>query len=409
MAVHPAKRLWNSRFILLASGNFFMAIGFYFLIPTLPVYVVDVLDAAPGEAGLVLAIYTVSALLIRPFAGIALDTWGRKWLYIVSFAVFTATTAFYPLMGSFILLLLLRFFHGFSWGTTTTAGMTLAVDVIPPAKRGRGIGYFGISFTLSMAIAPFLALLILEAMGYLSMFLFATLFSAIGLILILCIRYPVFFKPAKNPKWRLSRFIEPHGIPVSIPLALFGTTYGGVFSFIALFNTDLGFDLAGTYFLILAAGVTLSRLFSGQIMDRYGPTHLMVGGFILNIVGFGILGGITTIYGFLISAFLIGIGAGILIPTLQAMGNNLVPVERRGAINATLITAFDLGIGVGSLGLGYLAEMVGFDGMYLICTLILVLALGYYLIHTNRFYLSGHQEILSRETARQGVAETPPP
>ena len=384
--------LWNRSFILLAFGNLMMAIGFYFLIPTLPIYVVEELHAKPSDVGYILAIYTVSALIIRPFTGIALDTWGRKWIFLISLLVFTLTIAVYPLMSSFLFLLALRFFHGFSWGVTTTSSMTVVVDVIPPDKRGRGIGYFGISFTLSMAIAPVLALVILEATGYLTMFMTAALFSFCGLVLVTFVRYPVFKGKREKVRYTWKQFIEPRGVPISIPLALFGAAYGGVFSFITLFDKDLGLELAGTFFIILAGGVTISRLFAGQILDRYGPTYIMMTGFILSIIGFFILGWFTSPAGFLISAILIGIGAGILIPTLMAMGNNIVDFKRRGAINATLITAFDLGIGAGSLGLGFLSELIGFPGMYLISTLILFVALTYYFAHTNGFYLKRYNK-----------------
>ena len=372
---------------MLAIGNLLMATGFYFLIPTLPVYVVEVLHAKTSDVGYILAAYTVSALIIRPFTGIALDTWGRKWIYLVALLVFTLTILLYPLILTFSLLLVLRFFHGFSWGVTTTAGMTVVVDVIPPQKRGRGIGYFGISFTLAMAIAPVLALLILETWGYFQMFYIAALFSFCGLLMVMFVRYPVIQPRKEKARITWKRFIEPKGVPISIPMALFGVTYGGVVSFITLYDKELGLAQAGAFFLILAGGVFISRLFAGQIFDRYGPTSLMIGGFLVNISGLLFLGLLLNVTGFLIAAGLIGMGAGILMPTLQTMVNNVVTVHRRGAANATLITAFDLGIGLGSLGLGYLSEWIGFDGMYLVCMSITVLAVIYYFVHVMEFYV----------------------
>lgn len=386
MPSQPHGQLWNSSFILLAIGNLLMATGFYFLIPTLPVYVVDVLHAKNSDVGYILAAYTVSALMIRPFIGIALDTYGRKWIYIISFLLFTLTILLYPLVLTFGLLLALRFFHGFSWGATTTAGMTVVVDVIPPHRRGRGIGYFGISYTLAMAVAPVLALTILGAWGYLEMFWIAALFSFSGLMMIFFVRFPVIRSQPEDRRLTWSRFIEPKAVPISIPMALFGTTYGGVVSFITLYDKELGLAQAGAFFLILAGGVTLSRLFAGQIFDRSGPTCLMLGGFAVNIVGLLFLALMQDLTGFLVAAGFIGMGVGILMPTLQTMVNNVVTVRRRGAANATLITAFDLGIGLGSLGLGYLSDWIGFDGMYLVCMAIMGLAMIHYFWRVKGFY-----------------------
>jgi MFS family permease len=386
MASPSHGKLWSSSFFLLAIGNLLMATGFYFLIPTLPIYVVDVLNAKASDVGYILAAYTVSALIIRPFVGIALDTWGRKWIYLISLLVFTLTILLYPLILTFGILLLVRFFHGFSWGATTTSGMTVLVDIIPPQKRGRGIGYFGISFTLAMAVAPVLALFILETWGYFEMFYIAALFSFCGLIMVSFVRYPVFQTQQVKTRVTWDRFIEPKGIPISIPMALFGTTYGGVVSFITLYDKELGLAQAGTFFLILAGGVTISRLFAGQVFDKNGPTLLMIGGFIVNIAGLLFLGLLQNITGFLVSAGLIGLGVGIMMPTLQTMVNNVVTVQRRGAANATLITAFDLGIGLGSLGLGYLSEWIGFSWMFIVCMGLTVISVIYYFSHVMGFY-----------------------
>jgi len=386
MTAQPQRQLWNTSFILLAIGNLMMATGFYFLIPTLPVYVMDVLHAKTSDVGYVLAAYTISALIIRPFVGIALDTWGRKWIYLISLLVFTLTILLYPFILSFSLLLAVRFFHGFSWGATTTSGMTVVVDVIPPQKRGQGIGYFGLSFTLAMAIAPVLALTVLTTWGYISMFHTAALFSLLGFLLMIFVRYPVFQPGKEKTKITWQRFVEPKSLLVSIPMLLFGLAYGGVISFITLFDKQQGLSHAGTFFVILAIGVTVSRLFAGRIFDKYGPTLLMVTGFVSSIAGYLFLGLLLNLTGFLVAAWLIGFGVGILMPTLQTMVNNLVTVYRRGAANATLTTAWDLGIGLGSLGLGYLSDVIGFDGMFLVCMMILVVALIHYLVHVRRFY-----------------------
>lgn len=392
MAHLSAMPLWNRSFILLSVGNLLMATGFYFLIPTLPTFAVEVLKAGTSEVGYVLAAYTVSALMIRPFTGIALDTWGRKKIYLISLLVFTVTILFYPVVTSFGLLLLLRFFHGFSWGVTSTSGMTVVVDVIPPLKRGRGIGYFGISFTLAMAVAPLIALTVLRYWDYHTMFHLAAAFSLSGLILVLFVRYPLFRPPAEKLKLTWKRFIEPKALPISVPMALFGIAYGGIVSFITLFDKELDLAKAGTFFLILAFGVTISRLFAGQIFDRHGPTHLMLGGFLSYIAGLLFLSLMLNLWGFLIAAGFIGIGVGILMPTLQTMVNNVVKVHRRGAANATLITAFDLGIGLGSLALGYLAELIGFIEMYLVSAGILVAALWHYFWHVRTFYRTNRDE-----------------
>ena len=113
----------------------------------------------------------------------------------------------------------------------------------------------------------------------------------------------------------------------------------------------------------------------------------MITGFIVTILGFLVLSLLHHTGFFLLSAFLIGMGSGILMPSLQTMVNNVVGMERRGAANATITTAFDLGIGMGSLSLGFLSELIGLAGMYLSCTIVLAAALIYFVTHVHDYYV----------------------
>lgn len=386
MSADSLGKLWDKNFILLALGNLFMVIGFYFLMPTLPVYVVDVLGAHKHDVGYILAAYTISALIIRPFTGMAIDIWGRKWIYIGSFALFSLILGIYPWMHSFALLLLLRFIHGFAWGINTTSGSTSVVDIIPVQKRGRGIGYFGMSFTIAMALGPLIALYILALSGFTMMFITASLFSFAGLIMILFVKFPKINLHAGPMRITWDRFIEKTSVPVAIPQILFGMTYGSVISFITLFAKEANLDETGQFFLFIAIGIFLSRMISGHIFDSRGPHLLMIAGFGISIAGFFLLAFFQTPLGFLIAAFFIGVGSGILMPTMQTMVNNMVGIDRRGAANATISTSFDLGIGMGSLLLGFLAEAIGLTNMYLSCTILLTGGLAFYLLYVNRFY-----------------------
>jgi len=398
MSADSAGKLWNRSFILLALGNLFMVIGFYFLMPTLPVYVVDIIGAHKHDVGYILAAYTISALIIRPFTGMAIDIWGRKWIYIGSFALFSLILGIYPLMHSLAMLLLLRFIHGFAWGITTTSGSTSVVDIIPVQKRGRGIGYFGMSFTISMALGPLIALYILALSGFTTMFITAAMFAFIGLIMIFFVKFPKTHLHTGPIRITGDRFIEKTSMPVAIPQILFGMTYGSVISFITLFAKEINIDKTGQFFIIIAIGIFLSRLFTGQIFDSRGPYLLMIAGFVISIVGFFLLALLQTTFGFLISAFFIGIGSGILMPTIQTMVNNMVGITRRGAANATISTAFDLGIGMGSLLLGFLSEIIGLANMYLSCTILLLGGLAFYLLYVNRFYNFKRLNLITKTT-----------
>jgi len=382
--LNPDK-LWTKDFILLGLASLLMSTGFYFLMPTLPIYIVDKLHAHKGQVGYVLAAYTLSALIIRPFTGYVVDRVGRKWVFIISFLLFALTLGIYPLASTFMLLLFLRFFHGFLWGITGTSGATLIVDVIPPAKRGHGIGIYGLSMTIAMAVGPVLALTIMGKNNYNAMF-FSSMFVALaGFMVLMFVKYPR-FESRNNGSFTFKNIVEAKVLPMALVQLLFGTTYGGIISFITLYAKDINIQQASPFFFIIAVGIFISRLWSGKIFDIRGPKQLVTAGILLLIAGFLILSLVKNIWGYYSSAFFIGLGSGIIMPTFQAMANNVVDKSRRGAANATIITAFDLGIGLGSVLLGFLSEQISLGSTYLSCTLILAFAFFYFRFKAYSFY-----------------------
>jgi MFS family permease len=239
-----------------------------------------------------------------------------------------------------------------------------------------------------MAIGPMIALFILSSYGFSSMFAAAGIIAFIGFVMILFVKFPVFIPPKEKNGFSWTRFIEKSSLLICAPQLLFGMTYGGVVSFIILYGKEMDLLLAGPFFIIIACGIFISRMFAGHIFDKMGPYWLIISGFGSAIAGFLLLSLMQNPAGFLLSAFLIGLGSGILMPTFTTMVNNIVTSERRGAANATISTAFDLGIGMGALVLGLLSEGIGLANMYLFCTILLTGGLAFYLLFVHKYYLA---------------------
>jgi len=363
-----------------------MAIAFYFMLPVLPVYLEDVIGAGKGEIGIVLAFYTIAALIIRLFAGWAIDTYGRKRIYLASYILFSLLFIGYPFAFSIILFMLLRFVHGLTWGALTTTSSTLAVDIIPTARRGEGIGFFGLSMTIGMATGPLIAILIAGDSRYFTLFISAIVITMLGITLALLVKYPSFNIKRIPTKISVKKLIAKPAIPISLNMMLIMSTYGGILSFIALYAKEIGISNSGPFFLVLAIGIGFSRIGSGKFFDRNGPILVTVIGCLLLIAGFPILALYANAFGFHIAALIIGLGFGIIMPTFQAMINNVVPQERRGAANSTFLTSFDLGIGIGMVGTGVLSEWLGFKTTFLISSVVNLVALFYFMVYSSRHY-----------------------
>lgn len=131
------NKVWTTNFILLVLGNFLLSISFYFLITVLPVYLVDEIHFSKSDAGIILSAYIFTAVLVRPFVGPLIDTYGRKTIYLSALTLFAILFPAYAITVSYIPLVSLRILHGVSWGILTTAGNTLAMDLLPEEKKGK--------------------------------------------------------------------------------------------------------------------------------------------------------------------------------------------------------------------------------------------------------------------------------
>jgi len=380
------NKLWTRDFTLITVANLLMAIAFYFLLPTLPLYLKDKLNATPSQIGLVLSFYTISALIIRPFVGYAIDTFGRKLIYLISFVVFSTLFLGYTIATSILLMIIVRFIHGLTWGSLSTSGSTIAVDMIPASRRGEGISFFGLSMTIAMAIGPMIALSILGQTSYILVFVIASCISIFGLLLAQIIRFPSYSVPLERQRITLGRLIEKKSLVPSLNVLIITINYGTILSFSALYGKEVGVNNSGLFFLLLAIGIGVSRFFSGNIFDKIGPFRILVIGMILLILGFPILFIIPNPIGYHTAGVVIGLGFGIIMPTFQAMVNNLVPPERRGAANSTYFTSFDLGIGIGMILSGVIAEKIGLGKTFLVCSGFVFVALLIFLSFTNKFY-----------------------
>ena len=374
------NKLWTKDFTLITMANLLMAIAFYFMVPVLPVFLSDNFSATESQIGLVLSFYTIAALLIRPFAGYALDVMGRFSIYVGSLLVFSAVFFGYVWATSILFVLMLRFMHGLTWGAMSTAGSTIAVDLVPEKRRGEGIGIFGLSMTIAMAIGPLIAIAITGDSNYKRLFYSAAGFSFFGLVLALFVRVPKIASVKR--KFKMSSLIEKKSLPVSLNVFLVTIPYGGIISFIALYGRSIGIDSSGLFFLLIAVGIAISRILSGKSFDKVGPKKICVLGLVLLIAGLSFLAFNKSFFGYHFSALVLGFGFGIIMATFQAIANHNIKAEKRGAANSTYLTFFDSGIGFGMLLVGYLVQVIDYSGAFMLCGVIELLALIVFVFHT---------------------------
>ncbi len=381
------SKLWNTNFTLLTISNFLMCSAYYSLISTLPVYVSKVLHAPHSIVGLVLSAYAVAAILIRPFTGFGLDYFGRKTIFIASLLVYGLIFNAYILATTVTIMLILRFAHGLTWGLTTTSNTTLAGDIIPAEKRGEGFGLFGVSTTVGMALGPPIGIFILQHSGYNAMFITGFVFSIISMIMAGLIKYPVYQPLPRNRQFKWKNLFEVSTVIPSVNLLIIGLSYGGLISFIALFGKEIGVQNPSGFFLVFALGIITSRFSAGKAVDRNGPRLVILICLSLLIVGYPLLALLRNAWGFYSAALILGFGNGVVWPTFQAMVNNIVPSNRRGAANSTLFIAMDLGMGLGMISAGMISQTYSISTAFLCCSAYCAAGLILFRLFTLKYYL----------------------
>ena len=374
-------QLWTKNFIIITLLNFLIFFSFQMLQPTLPIYVKE-LGGTDSVVGLVTGIFTVSALIARPFAGKTLDKIGRKPVFIIGLAIFAASVLAYSWLPIIGLILFFRLIHGFGWGISNTAVNTIASDNIPKSRFGEGMGYFSLASSLAMAIAPAVGLSYITKYSFSNLFLIA---SALIITVLLLVAFSEYTKPKKTSEATAKTstkdsLYEKSSIRPSIVIFFVCTTYGAVVSFISLYATEKGIENIGLFFTVYAVSLLVSRPVFGHINDRFGPDFSVIPGLIMLFIAMLLLWQASVLIMFLLVGCIYGIGFGAVQATIQTMAVAHVPTQRRGAANATFFTGFDSGIGFGSIIFGMIASALGYSNMYMLASAAIVIAFIFYVL-----------------------------
>jgi MFS family permease len=382
------EKIWHRDFLLLIVSNFLMYITYYAILSALPIYLVSYLHASKMQVGLVVGVYTTASVMVRPFSGFALDKFGRRTVFLYALVVYTMLSAGYLVAITISSLIILRFAQGITWGFTTVSGSTIAVDNIPVSKRGEGIGYFSLSTTLGMSVGPVIGLFICHQWGYTAMFITGCAISISSLVFAYMVHLRKRFLVRKKIQLKWNSLFERSSVRPSLNVLLTMIAYGGLVSFIALYGREIGIQNSSLYFLVFSIGIAAARLTAGKEFDKNGPRKILTLCMILLIIGFPLLALARNEVLFYISAIIIGFGNGVIFPTFQSMVNNLADSLHRGVANSTLFTAVDLGMGLGMIMAGIIAEHVSLSAIFWISSVICMAGLIFFRFSVLEFYES---------------------
>lgn len=357
-----SEKIWSRDFVLILMSNFFIFLGFQMTLPTIPLFV-EKLGGNDQLIGIVVGIFTFSALLLRPYAGHTLETKGRRFVYLTGLAIFVLSVGSFGFINSLIFLFVLRIIQGFGWGFSTTASGTIATDLIPAKRRGEGMGYFGLSGNIALAFGPTLGLALAGVISFKLLFLICALLGLAALVLSSRINYKQAEKQTVPQKrWDI---YEKSALRPSFLLFFITVTFGGIASFLPIYSAQKGIGGIHWYFLLFAIALMLSRTFAGRLYDQRGHQAVFLPGAVLILAAMFLLAWLPSSFIMYIAAILYGLGFGSVQPALQAWSVKEAPANRRGMANATFFSFFDLGVGIGAIVFGQIAHLFGYSTIYL--------------------------------------------
>lgn len=389
-AVMTQPRLWNSNYRKVWLANFMIFFSFMLVMPILPIYLSETFGAGKHTIGAILSGYTVMALCARLFSGYIVDRFQRKTVLLISYGVFATFFLGYLIGGSIILFAFFRTLHGAPFGTVTVSNSTVAIDVLDPARRAEGIGYYGLSNNFATAISPTVGLFIYETWhSFDAIFILSFLVALSGFLINKTLHLEPKATVEDKAPISLDRFFLVKGWALGLMLAFLSFSYGVLSTYLAIYSKEqLGMTKgAALFFLVLSLCLVISRLTGSKALRRGDVVRNATLGMCISVFSYLAFAAVHNYWGFFGCAVLLGLGNGHMYPAVQTMFVNLAPHNRRGTANSSLLTSWDLGVGAGVVVGGVVSELSGYYAAFWVASAVNMAGVLFYFLYVRRNYL----------------------
>jgi predicted MFS family arabinose efflux permease len=368
MAAATKPPLYDGRFLTLCSVVFLGFAAFAIIGPVVPVLVIE-LGGNAALVGVIVAIYSIPSVLVRPFLGRLIDSWSQRGVWLLGAAGLSIASFLY-LVPAIWLVALLRLFHGTAWAAFNTGGNTTLARIAPPARRAEAAGIFGLMPSLAHMLLPSVGLLLVGAVGTSAAFVAAGVLALLGALII----YLGPFPPgplSDNPSPRANLWRDLIERRALLPMwleFLWMTVNVLFFIFPPLFAAQNDIPLAdlALYYPIVGAALIATRLVVGPRLDRLPrgvPLMIAAGSGTLALLVASLADSVLTLT---IAGSIFAFGTTFISPIAMALAIERADPDRRGAAMATYSLGYQLGFGLGSLTWGFLIAAAGFPAPFLV-------------------------------------------
>ena len=386
--------IWNRNFICILLSSFTLGISHFSMNPLIASYAIH-LGASAYLVGLIAGLFFGVAFVMRPVAGPVLTWFDKRKLMILVFSINGAANIGYAIFDSVPGFITFRLLHGLQYALVGTLTMTLAGDSLPKEKMASGMGIYGLSSSLSMAIAPTIGLSILnygtqlksESFGFTCIFLFGIVISLLGFI-------PAFMLlPDKKTKEEISstgawykNIASVHAVPMSTIMFFIYLGWSLYNVYIVEYAKELGISGISSFYTVLALVLLVIRPVSGYLTDRFGLARILPPALLITAASFIIIGSARSIGTMLTGAAIGAIGFGAFQPAIYSMCIlSETPLKRSVASN-TLYIGIDISLFLGPILGSVVYEMYNYSIMFKSASLMIIIALFIFIIVLPSYY-----------------------
>jgi MFS family permease len=369
------QKILNRDFVLAFFAQFTFTFVFYILVPTLPIYL-SRLGSAEAEIGVLIGIFFISSLVLRPFVGKALLKIPEKNFMITGTILFALASVAYLFVSPFWPLLIVRVLQGIGYGLFLTASYTLVANISPEDHRGQSLSYLYVAFNLSGALAPVLGMFVINNFSFTHLFLVCLGLSLCSLF----ITYKLGTRqvaPLQDSSIEDGFFLSRKALPPSIIGSFSLFTWGALAAFFPLYAINHGVANPGLFFTTIAIMLILGRALGGEIIDLYSKERIILPCLFTYIISMIMLAFSKTLPMFILVAAIWGIGHALLAPSLLVYALDRVG-SSAGPVMGTFTAFTDLGISLGPVVMGIIIHAASYRIMFLCLALIGVINLNYF-------------------------------
>lgn len=389
-------KLWNKAFIFLILVSLLTSMGFNMVYVMISNYAMEI-NKSLALAGLISGIFSISALVVRPIAGLTVDLYNKKYLCILANFLMGLSVVGYACSTQIPMLFAYRVLHGIAFGLSSTANIALVSEFIPKERMGEGLGYYGIGQVIAQVVGPNLGVYISDKLGFRGLFYIIATLSFLAVVILLFFPYIKAFtsEERKGSKLSVNSLIALEVIVYAIVGGMFSFSNGVVNAFMLLLGKERQINNASIFFSVGAIVLFALRLFIGRVVDKLKLTLIVNASLLITALSMAMIGSAPVLSWLIIASVLKSIGQGTGQISLQTECIKRVDATRIGVATSTFYIGADIGQGLGPIIGGRISASFNYLTMFYTVGALMIASMLLFNLYQKRISLRDKKKLVS--------------